>query len=142
MTTLLTRTTVAVVLPPVRPATRAEDAARRFVAEYVSYSWREPQGAAARRAAAYATLAFGRELVAGTRPYAGWTGVVERQEEARGIVEAAYRDGDEARGTDVAVTVLVRVDVASTASLKTSRQALAARVAVTDGGWLVSGIEQ
>jgi hypothetical protein len=130
------------VLPTRRPAARAEDAARRFVTEYVSYSWREPQGAAARRAAVYATPAFGRELIAGTRPYAGWAAVVEGQEEARGVVEAAYRDGDVSASSEVSVTVLVRVEVRSTTSSTASRRAMAVRVAAPDGGWLVAGIEQ
>jgi hypothetical protein len=130
-----------VVLPAPRPAGRAEDAARRFVAEYVSYSWREPQGAAARRAAVYATSAFARELIAGTRPYAGWAAVVEGHEEARGVVEAAYRDGDASAGSEVPVTVLVRVEVRSATSSTVSRRAITVHAAATDGGWLVAGIE-
>lgn len=134
-------TTTAVVLPAPRPAARAEDAARRFVTEYVSYSWREPQGASALRAAAYATPAFGRELIAGTRPYAGWAAVVQGEEEARGVVEAAYRDGDASAGSEVPVTVLVRVEVRSATSSTASRRAMAVHVAAGVGGWLVAGIE-
>lgn len=132
----------AVALPAPQPAGRAEDAARRFVTEYVSFSWREPQGAAARRAAAYATPTFGRELIAGTRPYAGWAAVVDGQEEARGVVEAAYRDADASAGTEASVTLLVRVELRSTTSSTVSRRAMAVRVAPSDGGWLVAGIEQ
>jgi hypothetical protein len=131
-----------VALPAPRPAGSAEDAARRFVTEYVSFSWREPQGAAARRAAAYATPSFGRELIAGTRPYAGWVAVVDGQEEARAVVEAAYRDGDSSARSEASVTVLVRVEVRSTTSSTVSRRALAVRVALSDGGWLVAGIGQ
>jgi hypothetical protein len=129
------------VRPPVaRAAERPEDAASRFVAEYVTHSWREPAGSAAVRAAAYATPAFARELIAGTRPYAGWSGVIERREDARGIVEAAY--GDSGHGAAVTITVLVRVEVRSISGMSTSRRAIGVQVESAGGGWLVGGMEQ
>jgi hypothetical protein len=130
------------VRPPVaRAAGRAEDAASRFVAEYVTHSWREPAGSAAVRAAAYATPAFARELIAGTRPYAGWSGVIERREDARGAVEAAYRDSGHG-GAAVTITVLVRVEVRSISGMSTSRRAIGVQVEPSGDGWLVAGMEQ
>ena len=128
-------------LPVAHAAERPEDAASRFVAEYVTHSWREPAGSAAVRAAAYATPAFARELIAGTRPYAGWSGVIERREDARGIVEAAYRDSGHG-GAAATITVLVRVEVRSISGTSTSRRAIGVQVESAGGGWLVAGMEQ
>lgn len=127
-------------LPVALVAERPEDAASRFVAEYVTHSWREPAGSAAVRAAAYATPAFARELIAGTRPYAGWSGVIERREDAHGIVEAAYRDSG--HGAAVTITVLVRVEVRSISGMSTSRRAIWVQVESAGGAWLVGGMEQ
>lgn len=127
-------------LPVARAAERPGDAASRFVAEYVTHSWREPAGSAAVRAAAYATPAFARELIAGTRPYAGWSGVIERREDAQGIVEAAYRDSGD--GAAVTITVLVRLQVRSISGMSTSRRAIGVQVESSGGGWLVGGMEQ
>ena len=131
----------SVMLPVARAAQRPEDAASRFVAEYVTHSWREPAGSAAVRAAAYATQAFARGLIGGTRPYAGWSGVIERREEARGIVEAAYRDSGHG-GAVVMITVLVRVEVRSISGASTSHRATGVQVESSGGGWLVGGMEQ
>ena len=128
-------------LPVARAAERPEDAASRFVAEYVSHSWREPAGSAAVGAAAYATPAFATKLIAETRPYAEWSGVIDRREDARGIVEASYLDGGHV-GAAVMTTVAVRVEVGSISGTSTSRRAIGVQVESSGGGWLVGGMEQ
>lgn len=114
--------------------------ARRALTPARVASWRDPPASAARRAAVYATPAFARQLLRATRPFAAWSAVVERQEEASAVIEAAYGDGEPGRGV-VGVTVLVRIEVRSKAGTRTTRQAVAVRLEAASGGWLVGGID-